>query len=389
MAATANIGTIFTRAPETYGKWCYSREHKNYGTKADIFSFGVVLLEVIVGHLSVRLSELRTEDGKIVPETIRRSEDLHEIQPEHPLRPLVLVCLEDEPEDRPTAENLVNTLTGFKDSNEQHRSQENLNSRKRVDRVTFGQYDYEFKVVLVGDLGVGKTSIGRKFVLPSRPFQDYMPTTIAGGEYNERLQLKGKSIFLQIVDTAGEFNNSSSLPQLYRGVHGAAVVFDVASKASLASVRQWVSMVREKCGNDIPIILVGNKIDCKRRQVSIETAEKMCQDFNLFYIEASAKTGLNIDETFSVLLEQLMEQRDQQDFSRPSRSSAPYRRSVDLRAKQYASVSQITEREPAVRRRINKDPDSLSLNSDINKERNHTTPLLVPEADRKKKSCCS
>lgn len=328
-------------------------------------------------------------DGKTVPETIRRSEDLYEIQPEHPLRSMVLVCLEDEPEDRPTAEHLANSLTRFKDSNERHRSLENLDSRKPVHLVTFGQYDYEFKVVLVGDTSVGKTSIATKFVQPSRPFQVILPATITWGEYNERLQLKGKSIFLQIVDTAGEFNMNSSLPQLYRGVHGAAVVFDVASKATLASVRQWVSMVRKKCSNDIPIILVGNKTDSESRQVSTETAEKMCKDFNLFYIEVSAKTGRNIEETFSVLVEQLMDQREQQDFSRPSTSSASHRRSMDFSAKQYAPVSQITEREPAVRRRINKHPDSLILNSGIQKERNYITPFSVNEADRKKKSCCS
>lgn len=64
MAATVNPGTLANRAPETFGKWAFSRGKKSYGTKADIFSFGVVMLEVIVGHPSVRLSELRTE-GKV------------------------------------------------------------------------------------------------------------------------------------------------------------------------------------------------------------------------------------------------------------------------------------------------------------------------------------
>ena len=64
MDATSNSGTPATRAPETFGKWRLSRERKKYGTKADIFSFGVVLLEVIVGHPSTRISELHTE-GKV------------------------------------------------------------------------------------------------------------------------------------------------------------------------------------------------------------------------------------------------------------------------------------------------------------------------------------
>ena len=68
MAATGNPGTLATRAPEAFGKWVFSRETKTYGTKADIFSFGVVLLEVIVGHPSVRISELHTEGKGAVDE---------------------------------------------------------------------------------------------------------------------------------------------------------------------------------------------------------------------------------------------------------------------------------------------------------------------------------
>ena len=64
MDATVNPGTLASRAPETFGKYACSRGRKNYGTEADIFSFGVVMLEVIVGHPSVRISELRTE-GKV------------------------------------------------------------------------------------------------------------------------------------------------------------------------------------------------------------------------------------------------------------------------------------------------------------------------------------
>lgn len=323
-----------------------------------------------------------------MPEAIRRSEDLHDINPEHPLRSLVLLCLEDEPQDRPTAEDLVNALTDFRNNNELHRSQDNLQSKKTIHLVTSSQYDYEFKVMLVGDTGVGKTSIATKFVQPNRPFYEALPPTIPYGEYNERLQLKGKSIFLQIVDTSGEFNTTSSLPQLYRGAQGAAVVFDVASWDSLVSVRQWVSMVREKCGDDIPIILVGNKIDSKRREVNIETAENVCEEFNLFYIEVSAKTGVNIEETFSVLTEQLMEQRDQQDSSRASTSSALHRRNLASSSRHYAPPpSQITAREPAQRKRIEKDPDSISLKPE--NEPSNTTPSSAGEAGTKKKSCCS
>ena len=322
-------------------------------------------------------------DGRIVPEAIRRSQDLYELQPQHPLRPLVLQCLEDSPDDRPTADHLVNELSVFKKNNDCHRSQDNVQNRWPIHRVAAGQYDYEFKVVMVGDQGVGKTSIATKFVRPDLEFKHPLPSTIVYGEYNERLQLKGKSILLQIVDTSGQFNTTSSFPQLYRGAHGAAVVFDVGAWDSLVSVRQWVSIVRERCGYEIPIILVGNKTDSEPREVNLETAENVRLEFNLFYIEVSAKTGENIDETFSVLTEQLMQQRDQcsassSSLSSPSTSAASSRPSISSR--RYEPPARITSREQVPRKRIQKDHDGISLKEGDENGNRNSPPAGNPEA---------
>lgn len=298
---------------------------------------------------------------------------------EHPLRPLVLRCLQNKPEHRPTALELVNELSKLKEDNAFHRSQDNLHCKRAIHQVAAGQYDYEFKVVMVGDTGVGKTSIATKFVRPNMPFQEQMPMTIGFGEFNERLQLKGKSILLQIVDSSGEFNTASSLPQLYRRSHGAAVVFDVGSWDSLVNVRHWVSMVREKCGPDIPIILVGNKTDTGYREVNLETAENVRDEFDLFYIEVSAKTGVNIEETFSVLTEQLMQQRDMCNSSSPSPSTSIASSLPSTSSRRYEPPARITAREPAQRKRIEKDPDSISLKP------GHDTV----DPGTKKKSCCS
>ena len=328
-------------------------------------------------------------DGRIVPEAIRRSEDLYELPPEHPLRTLVLRCLEDSPDGRPTADCLVNELSAFKNSNDYHRLQDDLQCRWPIHRVSAGQYDHEFKVVMVGDQGVGKTSIATKFVRPNFPFQDRLPSTIVYNEYNERLQLKGKSILLHIVDTSGQLNATSSLPQLYRGAHGAAVVFDVGSWDSLVNVRQWVSMVRKKCGYEIPIILVGNKTDSEPREVNFETAENVSLEFNLFYIEVSAKTGVNIEETFSVLAEQLMQQRDlrsasSSSLSSPSTSAASNLPSISLRC--YEPPARITTSEQVPRKRSEKDPDTKE--GDENGNRSSSLPACNPSP--KKPSCrCS
>lgn len=333
-------------------------------------------------------------DGKIVPECIRRSEDLHEITVEHPLRQLVLRCLEDDPDNRPTAFDLVNELSEHKNNNDFQRSQDSLHRKQIIHRLPAEKYDYKFKVVLVGDTGVGKTSIATKFVRPNLSFHDRMPPTIVYGEFSERLQLKGKTVFLQIVDASGQFDTTSSIPQFYRGVHGAVVVFDVASWDSLVSVRQWVSMVRDKCSHDIPIILVGNKTDCEHREVNAQTAENVRDEFNLFYIEVSARTGVNIDETFSVLTEQLMQQIDLK--STGGASSMAFCHQPSTSVQNYKPPAKFTVKEPAPEKRIKNDPDSISLKqgdgngsgvdgADCGSIKSSATD----NRERKKKWCCS
>ena len=339
-------------------------------------------------------------DGEVIPEHYRRSKDLYEIDLDHPLRELVYRCLEDDPKDRPTALGLVNELSEHKNNNEFQRSQDSLHRKQTIHRMPADKYDYEFKLVLVGDTAVGKTSIATRFVQPDIEFQERRPMTWRIGDlYNARFQLKGKSVLLQIVDTSGQLNVTSSLPQFYRGAHGAAVVFDVASRDSLVSVRQWVSMVREKCGNEIPIILVGNKTDRKRRDVNADTAENVRDKFNLFYIEVSAKTGENIDETFSVLTEQLMQQRDLGTAGASATSVTVHQLpSTSSHRSRYYEPAKITAKEPTKRKRIAEDPDSISLTT-ANEEPVSGVPITTKygsintssakETSRtKKRSCC-
>ena len=332
-------------------------------------------------------------DGKIIPECFRRSEDLHEINVEHPLRHLVLCCLEDNPENRPTALDLVKELSEHKNNNDFQRPQHSLHSKQIIHRMPAENYDYKFKVVLVGDTGVGKTSIATKFVQPSLSIHDRRPPTMIYGEFSERLQLKGKSVLLQIVDTSGQYNTTSSIPQFYRGAHGAVVVFDVACWDSLVSVRQWVSMVRDKCSHDNPIILVGNKTDCEHREVSAETAEHVRDEFNLFYIEVSAKTGVNIDETFSVLTEQLMQQRDLQSTGATSSVAVCHQPSTS--SQNNGPPAKFTVKELSREKRIKNDPDSISLKpGDDNvggvdgANYGSTNSSTADNRETKKKLCC-
>jgi hypothetical protein len=176
---------------------------------------------------------------------------------DHPLRPLVIRCL-DLPEDRPEAKELVEFLETFKVPEEDDKSTSltrqsgNQNSPPRPSSsmcIPTPGYDYTFKVVVLGIPGVGKTSIIQRFLHPDVPMFCTSQTTFHPGDYFERLQIRGKTVHLHIVDTPGEvksvFHNAASeMPLIYRGVNGIAVVFDVGYRESFTQLSFWIEIVR-------------------------------------------------------------------------------------------------------------------------------------------------
>ncbi|XP_027037269.1 probable serine/threonine-protein kinase DDB_G0271682 [Pocillopora damicornis] len=163
MYATAMPGTPVYAAPETYptGLGGLPRGDKaRYSVKIDIFSFGAMLLEIIIGHLPVgNLPDPVLEDGEIVPEYIRRHEDLEEMGPSHPLRNLVLQCLKNSPEERPSAGEIKEELSKAVSETLSDSPSDVRDVVKSIDH-----YDHKFKLVVLGETGVGKTSIVTRFL---------------------------------------------------------------------------------------------------------------------------------------------------------------------------------------------------------------------------------
>ncbi|XP_031565380.1 receptor-like kinase TMK4 [Actinia tenebrosa] len=331
MYATPGVGCIIYAAPETYpeklGRGRYSQK-AYYTEKVDIFSFGAVLLEVIVGRLPDYLPNPILEDGEVLPEYIRRSKEIYDMGPDHPLRDLVISCLDNAPQDRPDARGLVEFLTSFKlpekvdvpSPGSSYKSAEQSIPISRatpmsVERVMTRGYDYGFKVVVLGTPGVGKTSIIQRFLHPEMEMDVFRPT-IDPGDYFERLQIRGKTVHLHIVDTPGEVKSlhHSALrttPLVYRGVNGVALVCDVGCRISFNQLPQWLQIVRDRCSPETPVVVVCNQTDKPQTQwkVSSGEAEAWALNNDLFYIETSAKGLINIDEIFTILIEKMIQQR--------------------------------------------------------------------------------
>lgn len=228
---------------------------------------------------------------------------------EHPLHNLVLKCLENIPELRPSAESIADQLRKFT-----KKSKPRPAAAAQTTEAVSILHDYKFKIVILGESGVGKTCIVKRLLNPNTPFPDVeVPGTIEPGEHFERLQYRGKSVHLHIVDTAGQrrFNSADSLvPQIFRGVRGVVVVFDLTTQLSFLEVRNWLAVVKKRCSEETPLILVGNKTDAGERWVDSREASVFADKHKMFYIETSAKESENIDEMFSHLMNLMIQQKD-------------------------------------------------------------------------------
>lgn len=162
------------------------------------------------------------------------------------------------------------------------------------------------KIILIGDSGVGKTSLCTRFT--QREFKEDIKSTV-GVAFGTRIILVGNDTLVKAViwDTAGQERFSSLRPLYYKGAAGGLVVFDVTRISSFDFVEKWVSEARS-VEKDLPLLLVGNKIDLPYRKVSEADALKKVEKLGLLgYIETSAKTGQNVDEAFLKLIRGVLE----------------------------------------------------------------------------------
>ncbi|XP_020805582.1 ras-related protein RIC1-like [Drosophila serrata] len=162
--------------------------------------------------------------------------------------------------------------------------------------------DYVFKILLVGDKSVGKTSLTSRF-LEDRFFLKYHPTV--GIDFNVcHVEVAGRRVGLQIWDTAGDERFHALLPNYYRNAHGVMVIYDTTSLSSFRNVDNWLKELGGFCSKGVNFMLVGNKCDeLEKRQVTQEKAARYSEHFALSFCETSAKSGANVKvlfETFAV-----------------------------------------------------------------------------------------
>ncbi|EGR32473.1 Ras family protein, putative, partial [Ichthyophthirius multifiliis] len=177
-----------------------------------------------------------------------------------------------------------------------------------MQRTNYGEYDYLFKLLLIGNSGVGKSCMLMRF--SENQFTNNFYNTIGVDFKIKTIQLNGKNIKLQIWDTAGQDRFKTITCSYYRGAHGIAVVFDITDKQSFENVKGWMVEIEKYAQENVCRILVGNKTDMnENRQVQYQEGQELAQMYNLNYIEVSAKSGENVDQVFTQMAKQIMEKQ--------------------------------------------------------------------------------
>jgi len=162
-------------------------------------------------------------------------------------------------------------------------------------------FDYLFKVVLIGDSGVGKSNLLSRFT--RNEFNLETKSTI-GVEFATRsISVDGKTLKAQIWDTAGQERYRAITAAYYRGAVGALLVYDIAKHATYVNVTRWLKELRDHADSNIVIMLVGNKSDLKHlRAVPTEEAKTFAAENGLSFIETSALDASNVDSAFQTIL---------------------------------------------------------------------------------------
>ena len=167
------------------------------------------------------------------------------------------------------------------------------------------------KLVFLGDIYVGKTSIINRFMYES--FDTNYQATIGIDFLSKTLYLDDRTVRLQLWDTAGQERFRSLIPNYIRDSSVAVIVFDITNKQTFLNCDKWVEDVKNERGNDAVIVLVGNKIDkIEERAVTQEEAQTKAKSFEAFYIETSAKTGDNVKQLFKQIATTLPGDKPQQ-----------------------------------------------------------------------------
>lgn len=196
-------------------------------------------------------------------------------------------------------------------------------SRSSIDTP---QYDAVYKLTVIGDSQVGKTTIIRKFVDHNAP--DHYPPTIGVDFGLKDITLDNERCRVQIWDTAGQERFRAVTSCYFRGAHGVILVYDVTQPQTFDNIQFHLSQVQQYTSENQPMIMVGNKCDLHhKRAVPYEVAVRYAEDYGLPLVETSAKTLDNVEQVFLGLVREIRKRKaEEQRILRGQKKSSIFER---------------------------------------------------------------
>ncbi len=171
------------------------------------------------------------------------------------------------------------------------------------------------KVTLIGESSVGKTSIINRYTRDD--FAQDLESTLGANYSQKKIVRHGKKIRLDLWDTAGQEKYRAITKNLFLKVQGVLIVYDITNENSFSSLKSWVKTIKDECGKQMQMVIVGNKSDLEENRVIDKTiASEFAKEEKIDYIETSCKTGENIQKSISLLCEKVLENTEfTNDFS--------------------------------------------------------------------------
>ena len=167
------------------------------------------------------------------------------------------------------------------------------------------EYDYLFKLLLIGNSSVGKSSLLFRFV--ENVWDDSFVPTIGVDFKLKTLEVNGKKVKLQIWDTAGKERFKNITASYYRGGNGVLVVYDITERESFDNLTSWLIEIEKNANKNVYKLLIGNKCDLEdKRKVTYQEGKDFAESNGMKFIETSAKDNTKVQEAFELLTSEIM-----------------------------------------------------------------------------------
>lgn len=197
--------------------------------------------------------------------------------------------------------------------------------------VTDEKEDYKIKIAIIGDSGVGKTNLLKRF--DSDTFSENSKATVGVEFKSKSYRINNKIFKIEFWDTAGQERYKSITAVYYKGAKGALLVYDITSAITFNNIDKWLAEMKEKTSSDIKLILIGNKTDLKEsREVDVELGLDKAKTFGMPFMETSAKDTTNVQEAFHCLFKEIYKDY-QQKVDKQEKESKEENEGIQLETK--------------------------------------------------------